>query len=59
MAEASKLPPDPFAGWVEVVEPDPARWWRAWVGVVRAAGRSQRLVSVTGVALRRCSGGGG
>ena len=48
MAEATELPPDPFVGWVEVVQPDPVRWRLPWVGVVLAAGRSERLVSVTG-----------
>src|SRR5512132_4254088 len=62
MAEASELPPDPFAsfaGRAEVVQPDPARWRLPWVGVVLAAGRSQRLASVTGggsTALLRLGG---
>ena len=62
MAEASELPPDPFtsfAGRAAVVQPDPARWRLPWVGVVLAAGRSQRLESVTGggsTALLRLGG---
>jgi hypothetical protein len=50
MAEASQRPPDPltsFPSRAEVVQPDPARS-RPPVGVVLAAGRSQRLASVTG-----------
>ena len=62
MAEASELPPDPFAsfaGRADVVQPDPARWRLPWVGVGLAAGRSQRLASVTGggsTALLRLGG---
>jgi choline kinase/phosphatidylglycerophosphate synthase len=50
MAEAPELPADPFAsfaGRAEVVQPDPARSRLPRVGVVLAAGRSQRLASVT------------
>jgi hypothetical protein len=43
----------------EVVQPDPARSRRPLVGVVLAAGQSQRLASVTGGGSRRCSGWGG
>jgi choline kinase/phosphatidylglycerophosphate synthase len=62
MAEASELPPDPFAsfaGRAEVVQPDPARSRPLRVGVVLAAGRSERLASVTGggsTALLRLGG---
>jgi 1L-myo-inositol 1-phosphate cytidylyltransferase / CDP-L-myo-inositol myo-inositolphosphotransferase len=62
MAEASELPPDPFAsfaGRAEMAQPDPARWRLPWVGVVLAAGRSERLASVTGggsTALLRLGG---
>jgi CDP-L-myo-inositol myo-inositolphosphotransferase len=51
MAEAPQLPADPLAplpGQAEVVQPDPVRWRLPRVGVVLAAGRSQRLESVTG-----------
>ena len=51
MAEAPELPADPlasFPGRAEVVQPDPARSWLPRVGVVLAAGQSQRLASVTG-----------
>jgi 1L-myo-inositol 1-phosphate cytidylyltransferase / CDP-L-myo-inositol myo-inositolphosphotransferase len=51
MAEAPELSPDPFASFparVEVVQPDPARSRLPRVGVVLAAGRSERLASVTG-----------
>ena len=62
MAGAPELPADPLAAFparVEMVQADPAQPWRPWVGVVLAAGRSERLASVTGVAPRRCSGWGG
>jgi hypothetical protein len=51
MAEAPELPADPLASFpvpAEVVQPDPARSRRPRVGVVLAAGRSERLASVTG-----------
>ena len=51
MAEAPQLPADPlalFPGRVEVVQPDPARSGQPRVGVVLAAGQSERLASVTG-----------
>jgi 1L-myo-inositol 1-phosphate cytidylyltransferase / CDP-L-myo-inositol myo-inositolphosphotransferase len=51
MAEAPELPADPLASFpsrAEVVQPDPARSRRPQVGVVLAAGRSERLASVTG-----------
>jgi hypothetical protein len=51
MAEAPELPADPlasFPGRVEVVQPDPARSRLPRVGVVLAAGQSERLASVTG-----------
>ena len=51
MAEAPQRPPDPltaFAGRAEVVQPDPARSRLLRVGVVLAAGQSERLASVTG-----------
>jgi hypothetical protein len=51
MAGAPELPADPLAAFparVEVVQADPARPRRPWVGVVLAAGRSERLASVTG-----------
>ena len=50
MAEAPELPADPltsFPGRAEVVQPDPARSRLPWVGVVLAAGQSERLASVT------------
>ena len=60
MAEAPELPADPlasFPGRPEVgVQPDPARSRLGRVGVVLAAGQSERLASVTGVAPRPCSG---
>jgi choline kinase len=62
MAEAPELPADPFAsfaGRAEVVQPDPARSRLPRVGVVLAAGQSQRLASVTGggsTALLRLGG---
>jgi molybdopterin-guanine dinucleotide biosynthesis protein A len=62
MAEAPQLPADPltaFPGRGEVVQPDPARWRLPWVGVVLAAGRSERLASVIGggsTALLRLGG---
>jgi len=62
MAEAPELPAEPlapFAGRAEVVQPDPARSRLGRVGVVLAAGQSQRLASVTGGGSRRCSGWGG
>jgi 1L-myo-inositol 1-phosphate cytidylyltransferase / CDP-L-myo-inositol myo-inositolphosphotransferase len=51
MAEAPQLPADPlasFPGRAEGVQPDPARSRLPRVGVVLAAGQSQRLASVTG-----------
>jgi len=48
MAEARQVPPDPltaFPGRAEVVQPDPPL---PRVGVVLAAGQSERLASVTG-----------
>src|SRR5215218_7176534 len=51
MAEAPQRPPDPltaFAGRAEVVQPDPARSGLPRVGVVLAAGQSERLASATG-----------
>jgi CTP:molybdopterin cytidylyltransferase MocA len=60
MGEASELPPDPFVSFAgQVVQPDPARSRRLRVGVVLAAGRSERLASVTGggsTALLRLGG---
>ena len=62
MAEASELPPDPFASFAaraEVVQRDPVRSRPLRVGVVLAAGRSERLASVTGggsTALLRLGG---
>jgi len=61
MAEAPELPPDPFVSLprrAEVVQPDPPLSQLPRVGVVLAAGRSQRLESVTGVAPRPFSGWG-
>jgi len=51
MAEAPELPADPlasFPGRVEMVQPDPARSRLPRMGVVLAAGQSERLASVTG-----------
>src|SRR4029450_6639641 len=51
MAAAPQLPADPLASFpdpAEVVRPDPARSGLPRVGVVLAAGQSQRLASVTG-----------
>jgi 1L-myo-inositol 1-phosphate cytidylyltransferase / CDP-L-myo-inositol myo-inositolphosphotransferase len=51
MAEAPELPADPLAALprrVEEVQPDPPRSGLPRVGVVLAAGRSERLESVTG-----------
>ncbi|HEX5878115.1 MAG TPA: NTP transferase domain-containing protein, partial [Actinomycetota bacterium] len=51
MAEAPELPADPltsFPSRAEVVQPDPARSRQPRVGVVLAAGQSERLESVTG-----------
>jgi 1L-myo-inositol 1-phosphate cytidylyltransferase / CDP-L-myo-inositol myo-inositolphosphotransferase len=51
MAEAPQLPPDPFASLpqrADVVQPDPPLSQLPRVGVVLAAGRSERLESVTG-----------
>jgi choline kinase/phosphatidylglycerophosphate synthase len=51
MAEAPQLPPDPLASLprqAEVVQPDPALLRLPRVGVVLAAGRSERLGGVTG-----------
>src|SRR5215213_10722870 len=51
MAEAPGLPADPldqFPGPADVARPDPLLPRRPRVGVVLAAGRSQRLESVTG-----------
>jgi CDP-L-myo-inositol myo-inositolphosphotransferase len=51
MAEASQLPPDPLASLprqADVVQPDPPRSRLPRVGVVLAAGRSERLEPVTG-----------
>jgi choline kinase/phosphatidylglycerophosphate synthase len=51
MAEAPQLPPDPLVSLprqVEVVQPDPPLSRLPRVGVVLAAGRSERLESVTG-----------
>src|SRR5215218_11338189 len=51
MTEPPELPADPLAplpGRAEGVQPDPARSRLPRVGVVLAAGQSQRLVSVTG-----------
>jgi 1L-myo-inositol 1-phosphate cytidylyltransferase / CDP-L-myo-inositol myo-inositolphosphotransferase len=51
MAEAPQLPPDPLISLprrAEVVQPDPPLSQLPRVGVVLAAGRSERLESVTG-----------
>jgi choline kinase/phosphatidylglycerophosphate synthase len=51
MAEAPQLPPDPLASLphrAEVVQPDPPLSQLPRVGVVLAAGRSERLEPVTG-----------
>jgi CTP:molybdopterin cytidylyltransferase MocA len=51
MAEAPQLPPDPLVSLprrADVVQPDPPLSRLPRVGVVLAAGRSQRLESVTG-----------
>jgi len=51
MAEAPELPPDRLTSLprrADVVQPDPARSRRPRVGVVLAAGQSERLASVTG-----------
>jgi choline kinase/phosphatidylglycerophosphate synthase len=51
MAEAPELPPDPLASLprrVDVVQPDPPPSRLPRVGVVLAAGRSERLEPVTG-----------
>jgi len=51
MAEAPELPAEPLAPFprrAEVVQPDRPRSRRPRVGVVLAAGRSERLASVTG-----------
>jgi CDP-L-myo-inositol myo-inositolphosphotransferase len=51
MAEAPQLPPDPLVSLprrAEVVQPDPPLSRLPRVGVVLAAGRSERLESVTG-----------
>jgi choline kinase len=51
MAEAPQLPPDPLTAFpqrADVVQPDPPQSRLPRVGVVLAAGRSQRLESVTG-----------
>jgi 1L-myo-inositol 1-phosphate cytidylyltransferase / CDP-L-myo-inositol myo-inositolphosphotransferase len=51
MAEAPELPPDPLVSLprqAEVVQPDPPLSRLPRVGVVLAAGRSERLESVTG-----------
>ena len=51
MAEAPQLPPDRLASLpprADVVQPDPVRSRLPRVGVVLAAGRSERLASVTG-----------
>jgi len=51
MAEASQRPPDPLAAFpqrAEVVQPTPPPSRLPRVGVVLAAGRSERLASVTG-----------
>jgi 1L-myo-inositol 1-phosphate cytidylyltransferase / CDP-L-myo-inositol myo-inositolphosphotransferase len=51
MAEAPELPPDPLVSLprrAEVVQPTPPRSQLPRVGVVLAAGRSERLESVTG-----------
>jgi choline kinase len=51
MAEAPQLPPDPLASLprrVDVVQPDPPPSRLPRVGVVLAAGRSERLEPVTG-----------
>jgi hypothetical protein len=60
MGETSELPPDPFVSFAgQVVQPDPARSRPLRVGVVLAAGRSERLASVTGggsTALLRLGG---
>jgi 1L-myo-inositol 1-phosphate cytidylyltransferase / CDP-L-myo-inositol myo-inositolphosphotransferase len=51
MAEARQVPPDPltaFPGRAEVVQPDPPLSRLPRVGVVLAAGQSERLASVTG-----------
>jgi len=58
MAEAPELPPDPLASLpprADVVQPDPPLSRLPRVGVVLAAGRSERLESVTGAAPRPCS----
>jgi hypothetical protein len=59
MAEAPQLPPDPFVSLsrrAEVVQPDPPLSRLPRVGMVLAAGRSERLESVIGVGPRRCCG---
>jgi choline kinase len=60
MGETSELPPDPFVSFAgQVVQPDPARSRPLRLGVVLAAGRSERLASVTGggsTALLRLGG---
>jgi hypothetical protein len=60
MAEAPELPPDRLASLprrADVVQPDPPLSRLPRVGVVLAAGRSERLEPVTGgVAPRLCFG---
>jgi hypothetical protein len=61
MAEAPQRPPDPLTAFpqrAEVVQPTLPLSGLPRVGVVLAAGRSERLESVTGVAPRPCSGWG-
>jgi len=59
MAGAPELPADPLGplpGQADMVRPAPLLSRRPRVGVVLAAGRSQRLESVTGGGSRFCSG---
>ena len=51
MAEAPQLPPDPVTAFPQrpdVIQPDPPQSRLPRVGMVLAAGRSERLASVTG-----------
>jgi hypothetical protein len=61
MAEAPQLPPDPLVSLprrADVAQPDPPLSRLPRVGVVLAAGRSQRLESVTGGGSKALSGWG-
>ena len=61
MAEAPELPAEPlvpFPRRAEVVQPDPARSRRPRVGVVLAAGQSDRVASVTGGGSKALPGWG-